>query len=328
MYNCTVADNITSGTSSDHGGLENKNCTNIDIFNCIFWGNTNGDIRDDGGGDINVQYSIIDPSGASVYNDLGNNLNLDPLFTNAASGDYRLLNASSPAVDAGTTKGGLAPTDDLVNTVRNLPPDIGAFELNALDSLPLDCPSLARELLPVEFEHFSAFCTPNQIDFRWNMSGAEANDHIYFEGSTDGNTFLTLADQPVQTLDLTPQGYQLSFQNPAPDLRFYRMRVVSHSGESITSSIKPVDCTAKENEIRIYPNPTQNTLFLDLKILNQQIVQTELLTLTGASLQKTQHALPVGLHTLKLDISELHSGIYFLKIQLAGDPVMKKIVKQ
>jgi Right handed beta helix region/Divergent InlB B-repeat domain len=56
------------------------------------------------------------------------NMNGDPLFVNAAAGDYHLT-AGSPAVNAGTTI--RAPSYDLDGAARDALPDIGAFEFGA-----------------------------------------------------------------------------------------------------------------------------------------------------------------------------------------------------
>jgi hypothetical protein len=49
----------------------------------------------------------------------------NPLFVNMFGGDFH-LQASSPAIDAGTPTG--APGNDVENRARTPPPDIGAYE--------------------------------------------------------------------------------------------------------------------------------------------------------------------------------------------------------
>lgn len=126
IYNSTLTEN----TAADEGGLVNENTSGINAYNCIFWNNQGADVFDGGSGNVNVSYSIIDATGGSSYTDLGNNSGADPLFLDAANDDFRIDN-TSPAFDAGTTNGGLAPTADMVGTARTATPDMGAFEEGA-----------------------------------------------------------------------------------------------------------------------------------------------------------------------------------------------------
>jgi predicted outer membrane repeat protein len=84
ISNTTVSRNTTYGVVLSSGSPR--------ITNSIIWGNTSGGIS---GGTPAVSYSDIQ----SGYTGEGN-INADPLFLNAAGGDYR-LDDCSPAVDAG-----------------------------------------------------------------------------------------------------------------------------------------------------------------------------------------------------------------------------------
>jgi hypothetical protein len=91
VTNCSFSANTS--TVLDGGGMKNHNAT-LAVTNCIFWGNTGGEIANY---TSNLTVSYCDVLGG--YSGTGN-IDADPLFVDAASGDLR-LRACSPCVDAG-----------------------------------------------------------------------------------------------------------------------------------------------------------------------------------------------------------------------------------
>ncbi len=103
VTNCTFADNIGSGMRNDAGGTPT-------VTNCIFWGNTGGSFE--GSSAPVVRFSDVEGGFAGE-----GNINADPLFADAAGGDYHLRSragrwdanspcwvgdgVTSPCIDAG-----------------------------------------------------------------------------------------------------------------------------------------------------------------------------------------------------------------------------------
>jgi hypothetical protein len=107
IMNCTVAYNTG-------GGIHRTGTGTLTITNTIAWEN---------GDDLmscTATYSCIQDGDAGTGNISGN-----PLFLNAAAGDYHLT-FGSPCIDAGTPTG--APATDLDGIARDATPDIGAYE--------------------------------------------------------------------------------------------------------------------------------------------------------------------------------------------------------
>jgi len=120
FVNVTVTGNAGGGINI--GGAEHA--VNVTIRNSILWGN-------DG-----PAYSCdVDPASSNctvVHSDVEGdvppgtgNISEDPLFVDAANGDYH-LQVGSPCIDAGTPVG--APTHDIEGTPRDAAPDMGAYE--------------------------------------------------------------------------------------------------------------------------------------------------------------------------------------------------------
>lgn len=131
IENCTVSNNIagkggggifTSGNAGASG--------NVFITNCVVWANVNGLF----GGEV-YNYPAEPAPLTVTYSDVQGgypgtgNINADPLFVNAATGDLH-LKLGSPCLGKGTPSG--APATDMADNPRPDPPSMGAYELAAV----------------------------------------------------------------------------------------------------------------------------------------------------------------------------------------------------
>jgi len=143
LSNVTIVDNSAHGNGggavhSDGGGI-NMSYTTLKITNSIIYGNTPKEINligsdHYGSSTITSTYSDIQGGEAGIViegdvtvNWLDGNIDADPLFADAANGDYS-LSADSPCIDAGTPDD--APETDLEGTYRpqDAGYDMGAYE--------------------------------------------------------------------------------------------------------------------------------------------------------------------------------------------------------
>jgi hypothetical protein len=141
ITNCIISGNSESGISGVGTPISVTNCTitgntaggisyyysvQIIIKNTILWGNSAtvgwNELYPDEYTTIAVTYSDV----AGGWEGTGN-INADPLFMDAAGGDYH-LSAESPCIDAGTCD--YAPVSDKEGTLRpqGVGCDIGAYE--------------------------------------------------------------------------------------------------------------------------------------------------------------------------------------------------------
>jgi len=112
VTNCTFTANVTAdggdagdrwlfagdhGDGGDGAGMYNLDSSSPTVTNCVLWDDTPSEIADDGTSSTTVNYSDVQGGWGGM-----GNINDDPFFVDAASGDLRLSSYASPCVDTGT----------------------------------------------------------------------------------------------------------------------------------------------------------------------------------------------------------------------------------
>jgi len=111
-----------NSASSSGGGIYNSSIADMQVFNCILWGNDGGEIHNDSSSPT-VAYSLV----RGGYGGEGNLDGEESPFVDAANGDLRLL-GDSPAVNAGSldhVAQDLSDQDGDGNTSELTPYDLG-----------------------------------------------------------------------------------------------------------------------------------------------------------------------------------------------------------
>ena len=80
-----------------------------------------------------------------------------------------------------------------------------------------------------------------------------------------------------------------------------------------------------ENSLTIYPNPTNDTLFVEFNELGKN-VSYEILDVTGKTIYHNSTALEAKM--LEINVSSLCAGTYFLKLKSDNIVSTKKFIKQ
>ncbi len=215
LTNCTFSENWAK---FGDGGIQNWSSSPT-LTNCILWGNSHGAYTT--AGDPAITYSIVQGGFPGT-----GNLDVDPLFFDAANGDLRIF-LESPAVDSGTSTG--APIDDIRGVLRpqGLGWDMGAYEWTVGDpSSSITVTTTADVVDPsdglislreaIDISNWNG--EPDTINFDASLAGQTISLTSLLPPLMEGNT--TISGNGVITLDGSslPSAYILQILESANNI--------------------------------------------------------------------------------------------------------------
>lgn len=130
---------------------------------------------------------------------------------------------------------------------------------------------------------------------------------VRFEHTANGQAFVANVNFPVTEVIFDPDIWLLSKNNTV---------------NKITTSTEEIRELA--TQIVLFPNPAQSELNIDLKNLSAKVYKIDILDTKGSLVQH----LSVGNNFEKVNISNISSGIYILKVQTDRGAIGKTFVKQ
>ncbi len=187
--------------------------------------------------------------------------------------------------------------------------------------------------LPVTFIEIKANVASNNtdIDVKWATATEVNNDRFMVEKSYDNKTFTEVGTVKGALNSKVSINYNFvdafaakQALNMGIDKVYYRVNQVDVSGKNTYSDAVVVHLSQSNNNdaagITLFPNPAKNVVFIE-QTSQQTIGEISIIDITG-KLVKTQ--IENGFEA-SIDISELQSGVYFVRHQ--GNKTYKLIVE-
>lgn len=184
-------------------------------------------------------------------------------------------------------------------------------------------------VLPIELSSFSAYPLDDVNRIEWTTSSEINTAWMIIERSINGrDNWKEVEKIAAKGHSTVEQSYSLIDVQPLT-VAYYRLVSVDANGEEHFSDIVEVQRKGKDISVmNIYPVPTQDVVYLQvLSPINKQ--QNLLLTdMFGRTLDIQQLNILEGVHHYPIDLQPFANGVYFISLELNGQRVVHKIVKE
>ena len=178
--------------------------------------------------------------------------------------------------------------------------------------------------LPIQLLNFSATNEHDEfVSLKWQTGMEENNDHFEIERSTDGTGFDKIVTVKAVGNSSTLQSYSATDNKPANGLNFYRLKQVDLDGRFTYSTVKSIRFGAGASPV-VYPNPV-STVFTAVpgsELIREIVIYNVLGKAVQFEMGNNSDA------EMKVNVSRLSAGVYFLKVKTDSKIFQFKIVKE
>jgi len=184
--------------------------------------------------------------------------------------------------------------------------------------------------LPIELVKFEAKCVSGVIDIKWATATETNNNFFTVEKSSDGVSWQILQIVPTAGNGSTQNNYHVIDTNPFDGVSYYRLKQTDNNGKDEYYTVVTVNCMSNNAASAVfYPNLFTNSINIAFSNISAPEALVQVFDVVG-KLIKTKNFINIqdGRGSVTLDMSDVSSGVYFVKF-IAGDFVqLEKVVKQ
>ena len=175
-----------------------------------------------------------------------------------------------------------------------------------------DCTLDGGPPLPIELASFSAQPIESAISITWSTASEVNNEMFYIERSRDLENWETVGTVPGAGNSSTLLNYSLKDLHPLPGQSYYRLMQKDLDQTTSFSQVESVYFSSDFNlPIKIYPNPTQGQLTVEIADIQTNI---RLFNLMGQEVTTSVVIQRNGSNQLMLDLGDVPKGVYSLRL--------------
>lgn len=232
---------------------------------------------------------------------------------------YAAPNYTATTAGAGTPGAANSTLNgNLISSLRN-----GTFNYSQLTNLTVTC----SVLLPVEITDFNLRIIEKGININAKIITDNSLESIELQKSEDGFNFISI--EKVENADKSTS-VEINFidENPFFPVSYYRLKLLDKTGSDKYSKVISASIGKKETSIEsIFPLPTRDLINIRIHSNTNSTLNATIIDVYGKIVAQEIWKSDVGTRTYTLQTDRLSNGVYFIRIQLNGAVLVKKISK-
>ncbi len=205
--------------------------------------------------------------------------------------------------------------------------DPGSITVSGVSNFsPFTFGSTGSNPLPVELISFDYESAGNGINLLWTTATELNNDLFEIERSLDGKKFNKIGIVEGYGNSTSRIEYEYLDTNPYLGGAYYRLKQIDFDGTYSYS--KSINVINNSGSFAVFPNPALNgTLNVALNTGAEGIITIKLIDARGSIVFYNEYTEEPGkMAQMKIDVTDMKSGLYVLKAQVDNTNIVKRVM--
>ncbi len=171
--------------------------------------------------------------------------------------------------------------------------------------------------------HFDVAKEGREVELNWVTNTEIENDFFIIEKSRDGILFEPILEVNSKSDDVGSSFYKEKDNDPHFGKNYYRLQQFAKNGSSIYSPMRVVDFDLNLNEIKVYPNPAQEKIQINLEPFISEDISIQILDARGV-LMFEKNIVQLSERVQTFDLATYQNGLYLMAIKVKGNKMVTK----
>lgn len=178
--------------------------------------------------------------------------------------------------------------------------------------------------LPIELLYFNAIATDHKmVKLDWQTASESSNDFFTIERSTNGMNWEFLKSIKGAGNSSVLLTYSATDSLPYSGISYYRLKQTDFDGQYSYSQMREVNMNVwSQSTVQIYPNPSDDQIIVEGSA--DELSQISIYNALGKDVTPMMIITNFSAEKVQIELTELNSGIYFLKTKSAINKVFKQ----
>ena len=182
--------------------------------------------------------------------------------------------------------------------------------------------------LPVELISFTVAQISDLAVLKWETASESDNDYFEIQKSMNGKEFSILGTVEGSGNSNKKVSYSFTDKDLSSGLTYYRLKQMDFDGTMTLSNVILLNAVVNSEGFKIYPNPTKDIINIFSMAEWNNEISLKVSDLFGREVLNKKYPYKKKAENLHLDLYNLSSGTYLLKIQSGTEAFSFRVLKQ